>query len=53
MLNTAIFLNLLLEFHFLCFLCNSAEQKKQKLSEIKGGIDEAESLVLVQVFGTN
>ena len=35
------------------FLSNSAEQKKQKLSEIKGGVDEAESLVLVQVIGTD
>lgn len=35
------------------FLSNSSEQKKQKLSEIKGGIDEAESLVLVQVIGTD
>lgn len=49
---TAIAQLLELDFFFL-LLRNSVEQKKQTLSEITGGIDEAESLVFVHVSGTN
>ena len=59
-LNIAIFVDLLLRLRnfwslifFFLLLRNSVEQKKQTLSEITGGIDEAESLVFVHVSGTN
>ena len=38
---------------FISLFCLSAEQKKQKVSEIKAGIDEAETLVLSSPFCWN